>query len=230
MSAPDFSLVLPVHNQADHIADVLRSFAGVLDRLGRTWEILPVANACRDDTAEICAEVATELPQIRVLQLGEGGWGRAVRAGLATARGETLVYTNSARTTPEILTLMLAYATAHPGVALKANRRVRDSLWRRLGSVIYNLECRALFDLAVWDVNGTPKVFPRSLAKLLELQANDDMIDVEFVATCAREGYPLIEVPVLTTTRRGGTSTTNYASALRMYAGAVTLRRRLDRS
>ena len=31
---------------------------------------------------------------------------------------------------------------------MQANRRVRDSLFRRLGSVIYNLEVRALFDLA----------------------------------------------------------------------------------
>jgi glycosyltransferase involved in cell wall biosynthesis len=228
MPPPDISLVLPVHNQADHVGGVLRSFAVVLDRLGRSWEILPVANACRDDTAAICVAIAAEVPQIRVLELTEGGWGRAVKAGLAEARGDTLVYTNSARTTPEILTLMLAYATAHPDVALKANRRVRDSLWRRLGSVIYNLECRALFDLAVWDVNGTPKVFPRSLVKLLELQADDDLIDVEFVAVCARADYPLIEVPVLTTIRHGGKSTTSYASALRMYAGAVALRRRLD--
>ena len=46
---------------------------------------------------------------------------------------------------------------------MKANRKIRDNWRRRLGSLLYNLECRALFDLANWDINGTPKVFPRAL-------------------------------------------------------------------
>jgi glycosyltransferase involved in cell wall biosynthesis len=230
-SSPAVSVVLPVHNQGDHIEGVLRGFADVLERLARPWEIVVVPNACRDHTVEACAAVAADVPQVSVVDLGAaGGWGRAVKAGLRAARGETLAYTNSARTSPEILTITLAYAMAHPDVVVKANRRVRDNVWRRLGSLLYNLECRALFDLAVWDVNGTPKVFPRQYARLLELEADDDMVDAEFAAVCVREGYPIIEVPMLATTRHGGSSTTGHVSAVRMYVGAVALRRRIGRS
>lgn len=230
-SPPAVSVVLPVHNQGDHIEGVLRGFADVLGRMGRPWEIVVVPNACRDHTVQACAAVAADLPEVRVVDLGApGGWGRAVNAGLQAARGETLAYTNSARTSPEILTITLAYAMAHPDVVVKANRRVRDSVWRRFGSLIYNLECRALFDLAIWDVNGTPKVFPRNYSRLLELEADDDMFDAEFAAVCVRESYPIIEVPVLATTRHGGSSTTGYVSAIRMYVGAIALRRRITRS
>jgi hypothetical protein len=52
---------------------------------------------------------------------------------------------------------------------VKANRKIRDHWSRRLGSLLYNLECRALFDLSVWDVNGTPKVFPRSCDRAAQL-------------------------------------------------------------
>jgi hypothetical protein len=118
------------------------------------------------------------------------------------------------------------YATTYRNVVVKANRKIRDSWRRRLGSLVYNLECRALFDLPTWDINGTPKVFPRSFGKLLELEREDDLIDAEFNAICRREGYQVIEVPVLSTRRHGGTSTTNYGSALKMYWGAWQLWRK----
>jgi hypothetical protein len=110
---------------------------------------------------------------------------------------------------------------------VKATRRARDSILRRFGSVVYNLECRALLDLASWDINGTPKIFPRSFSALLELSSDDDMIDAEFLAICAREGYPVMEVPLLLTKRQGGRSTTNLRSAIAMYAGAWRLRSEL---
>jgi glycosyltransferase involved in cell wall biosynthesis len=221
------SIVLPLHDQADHVEPILRGYLAALDPLPGGYELVVVTNACHDATPEIVAGLAAEDPRVRHVDLDAGGWGRAVKAGLAAARGHRLAYTNAARTTPEILTLMLAYAIAYPEVVLKANRRVRESRRRRLGSLLYNLECRALFDLAVWDINGTPKIFPRGFEKLLELRRDDDLIDAEFNVVCRREGYPTIEVPILATERHGGRSTTGYGSALRMYLGAFELRRQL---
>ena len=131
---------------------------------------------------------------------------------------------NSARTTPEDLTLLVLYAAAHPGTVVKANRKIREHWTRRLGSLLYNLECRALFDLSSWDVNGTPKVFPRTCERLLHLQRDDDLIDAEFAAICRDAGYPMLEVPIFSFRRHGGSSTTNWRSAVRMYWGAYTLR------
>jgi hypothetical protein len=84
-----------------------------------------------------------------------------------------------------------------------------------------------LFDLPYWDVNGTPKVFHRDLSKLTELRRDDDLIDLEFNAICRAQGYPVLEVPIFSTTRRSGRSTTGIKSAWRMYAGAYRLRREL---
>jgi hypothetical protein len=186
-----------------------------------------VPNACRDRSPEICRGLADRHQPVRVVELADGGWGRAVRAGLAAASGDRLCYTNSARTQPAMLTLMLVYAAAYPNVVLKANRTIRDSFQRRVGSLLFNLECRALFDLPTLDVNGTPKVFPRSFGKLLELTRDDDLIDVEFLLVCRSEDYPLIEVPILATTRHGAESTTSYRSAVRLYTGAWRMKREL---
>ncbi len=222
---PALSIVLPVYNQADHIGGVVEGYLAVLDRLGREYEVILVPNGCRDASVAICRGLEAGHPSIRVVELESGGWGRAVKTGLAAAAGDTVCYTNSARTSPEILALILSYATAFPEVVVKANRKIRDSWQRRLGSLLYNLECRALFDLPVWDINGTPKAFPRSFAGLLALRREDDLIDAEFVAECRERDYAIVEVPVLSTVRHGGESTTNYSSALQMYTGAVRLKR-----
>ena len=219
------SVVLPAYNQADHIGDVVREFAAALDRAPFAYELILVPNGSRDATEAACKRLAAELPHVRSAPLERGGWGRAVRHGLAEARGDLLCYTNSARTAPAELTLTILYAAMHPGTVVKANRKIREHWSRRLGSLLYNLECRALFDLSVWDVNGTPKVFPRTCERLLHLTRDDDLIDAEFVRTCREAEYPMLEVPVFSSRRYGGTSTTNWRSALRMYWGAFTMRR-----
>lgn len=220
------SLVLPVHNQADHITGVVESYVNVAGRVGMDVDLILVANACTDGSPDLCRQLARRYERVHVIEQSSGGWGRAVRAGLASADGELLGYTNCARTSPEILALTLSYARAYPGVVIKANRRIRDSLFRRMGSLLYNLECRALFDLATWDVNGTPKLFPSSFDKLRELRSARDLLDAEVMLVCRQEDYPVLEVPLLATTRLGGRSTTNLRSALRMYRGAAALRLR----
>jgi glycosyltransferase involved in cell wall biosynthesis len=186
------SVVLPVRDQAGHIAEVVTEYIAALERSGMRWEIILVPNACRDESAAICARLAAEHAGVRSIVSELGGWGRAVRCGLREASGDLLSYTNSARTTAEELLLLLLYARTFPGVVVKANRKIREHWTRRLGSLAYNLECRALFDLSSWDVNGTPKVFPRAFQKLLALTRDDDLIDAEFSWICRRESYPMI--------------------------------------
>ena len=219
------SVVLPVHNQEDHIGHLVREYEIALEQLPQPHELILVVNGCRDRSLEVCQELARAFETVRVLESGRGGWGVAVKAGLVAARGDILCYTNSARTTSADLLLILLYAVAYPNVVVKANRKIRERWQRRLGSLIYNLECRSLFNLSNWDINGTPKVFPRQFEKLLSLTREDDLIDLEFIDVCRRYGYPVIEVPIFSSRGHGGSSTTNYRSALRMYWGAFTYRR-----
>lgn len=227
----DISVVLPVHNQADHIEAVLRQCLSALDTLHASSEVLAVVNGPRrDDSLEICRALSQQRPAVRVLVVEAPGWGRAVRYGLSQATGELLCYTNSARTSAMDLVALIAYGLLNADCVIKANRKIRASAWRRLGSLLYNLECRALFDLSYWDINGTPKVFPRSFSKLLELQRDDDLIDLEFNLVCRRQNYPVLEVPIFSSSiRHSGRSTTNWRSALRMYGGAVGLWRARNR-
>ena len=217
------SLILPVYNQGDHIQQIVEEYIQALNRISTPYELILVVNNSRDNSITVCQELAGKYSFVRVLESKEGGWGLAVRLGLKATQGDLICYTNSARTSPQDLQLLLLYAIANPGVIIKANRKIRENWRRRLGSLLYNLEVRALFDVPYWDINGTPKVFPRQCDQLLRLSSNDDLIDAEFNAICAHEDYHLLEVPILSTRRHGGKSTTRLKSAFRMYIGAYRL-------
>ncbi|MBV9408216.1 MAG: glycosyltransferase, partial [Candidatus Eremiobacteraeota bacterium] len=213
MSDPAFSVILPIYNQADHLESVVESYERALAAAAIDHELLLVVNGSRDTSLELAHALAERFPAVRVFHEDRGGWGRAVKRGIREARGAQLCYTNSARTTDRDLTLLLLYARAFPDTVVKANRKIRDSWHRRIGSLLYNVECRTLFDLSCWDVNGTPKIFPRQFDALLTLERDDDLIDVEFDALCRRHNYPMIEVPIFSSRRHGARSTTTLRSA-----------------
>ncbi|MEZ4489179.1 MAG: hypothetical protein R3F51_16465 [Cyanobacteriota/Melainabacteria group bacterium] len=54
----------------------------------------------------------------------------------------------------------MLYAIAYPDVVVKAIARSETTGCVDWAPFSYNLEARALFDLPVWDINGTPKIFP----------------------------------------------------------------------
>ena len=217
------SVVLPIHRQADHLAEMVRSYESTLSQLGVPFELILVINGAQDPSLAVARELESTSRGIRVLATETARWGHGVKLGLEAARGDLLCYTNSARTSGEDLALVLLYAMAYPGVVIKVNRRIREKLSRRLGSLLYNLECRVLFDLSCWDLNGTPKAFPRACDKLLALERDDDLIDLEFNIVCRRESYRMLEVPILSNRRHGGQSTTNLRTAWRLYWGALWL-------
>jgi hypothetical protein len=119
---------------------------------------------------------------------------------------------------------ILELALAGRENVVKATRLIRESWMRRLGSTLYNIQFRLLFRYPVWDVNGTPKVLPRSVFETIPITRDDDLIDAEIIANCSKYKVRVIEVPVRMTARLSGRSTTNVMSALRMFKGLYKLR------
>ena len=227
-SKPEISVVLPVYNQADHIEKIVRGYLAVFESLRHPTEFILVVNGNRDGSLEHCRRLEKDAPGVIAIHNEKPGWGLAVRTGLNAAKGQILCYTNSARTSPHILAMHIMLATANPGWVIKANRKLRHPFVRKFGSVLYNLQCRYLFDLPAWDVNGTPKVFSREQFAKLGLEEDGDLVDVEFIVKCRDNGFRILEAPIVSPIRHGNASTTNYGSAVKMYWGAFRLWRRLN--
>lgn len=222
---PVYSIILPIYKQADHVKQLFKNYANTLSKLEDSYEVHFVVNGPDDGAYEILQKLATDKPNYHIHKITQKGWGAAVAFGLKIASGDFICYTNSARTQMSDLLLMLKYAKVNDKTVVKATRISRDSLVRKIGSLLYNLEVRFLFHVAVFDVNGTPKVLPKRVVKELNLVSTGDTIDAEIIARCGKLEIPVIEIPVKITTRLGGASTTNFVSAYKMYKGVAELKK-----
>lgn len=211
------SIILPVRNQADHIARVVAQHHEQLLQLPVEFELLLVPNGCSDESELICLALSEQLPFVRTVVGSGSGWGRAVNTGLREAHGDLLCYASSARISSIDLLRHIEFALQSPNAVVKARRLSQDSGFRTAGSSLYNWLCRSLFGVSTWDVNGTPKSFPKSFGKLLELSESGYLVDVEFNVTCKKNDYPIVELPIANTDRHGGVSTTSINTALGLF-------------
>src|SRR5579872_5557867 len=119
------SIILPIHNQADHVHVVVAEYRAALADLSVPWEILLIENGSRDKSAADCNELAARHPEVLAFHTDTAGWGSAVRMGLAAARGEFLCYANAARTRGEDLRRVVDEGLRGPERVIKAVRRHR---------------------------------------------------------------------------------------------------------
>lgn len=208
-------------NQSEHIFRVLGNFAARLERENIRYEIIPVVNASHDPSMAECLRAQLANAAIRPFEERAGGFGLAIRRGLRESNGEFICYANSARTSADDLATSIRFALRNPEYVIKAVRLSYDSIFRRAGSIGFNILCRSLFNLHCWDMNGTPKVFSRRFERLLQLTQDDSMVDTEFNAICQLYDYPLVELTLPVTPRHSGKSSTNIRTAIDLYSGAL---------
>lgn len=221
------SVILPLYKQEEQLPGLIAAYTSALNNCPEQWELILVLNGEIHNTLEILKPLVRDNKNIKYFHLEKSGWGRAVKKGLAEASGDFVCYTNSARTNVDDLMLMFRYAKVNDNAVVKATRVVRESFFRWLGSAIYNFENRFLFNTPVWDVNGTPKIFPSKILKQFEIVSDDDLIDAEIMVKCFRRNVPIIEIPVVNHKRISGKSTTNIISALKMYRGLLKLKNKI---
>jgi glycosyltransferase involved in cell wall biosynthesis len=88
---PDFSVVLPAHNEAGNIAPMMAALRDVLAPLGR-FEFVYIDDGSSDGTLAALRAAAAADPTVRYLSLTRNfGHEAALRAGLCYARGRAVI-------------------------------------------------------------------------------------------------------------------------------------------
>ncbi len=224
-----FSIILPIYHQKLQIGKIIKDYSLELNKLKESYELLLIINGGDKESFDEAEKIAVRFSNVRVIYLKDMGWGNAVLKGIKNAEGKYICYTNSARTRVTDLSAILKLARKNPGIVIKATRILRAGFLRKLGSTLYNIECRLLLKVSVWDINGTPKVLPRNVINNLHLVSKDDLIDAELIAKCMHAGIQILEFPVLFPPRLTGKSTTNYLSAIKMYIGVFGIKKKLQK-
>src|SRR4051812_6429602 len=86
------SLVVPVLNEEEVLADTYATLVELLDRLGRPYEVIVVDNGSTDSTPGIAAELCARDHRWRYLRLSRNfGYQNSITAGMLAAQGEAIL-------------------------------------------------------------------------------------------------------------------------------------------
>ncbi len=188
-SAPDISVVVPVHDESGAAVPLAREIAEAF--MGRSFEMIFVDDASRDATLAELKAVMPELPMLRVLAHGSNaGQSRAVRTGVLAARGAVIVTLDGDGQNPPIDAprLVDALLAAPADVALVGGRRAKrqDSTAKRQASLWANRIRKRLLDDDADDTGCGLKAFRRDVFLRLPYF---DHIHRYLPALVIREGY-----------------------------------------
>ena len=186
---PDISIVVPVHNEQGAAGSLAREIAAAF--AGRSYEMVFVDDASRDDTLAELRGLMAELPALRVLSHGSNaGQSRAVRTGVLAARAPIVVTLdgdgqNPPADAPKLADLLAASPST---VALVGGRRAKrqDSEAKRQASLWANRIRKKLLDDDADDTGCGLKAFRRDVFLRLPYF---DHIHRYMPALMIREGY-----------------------------------------
>lgn len=196
---PLFSVVVPVHNEAEFVQTGMEGILAALHEVGETFELIVVENGSSDTTADLARKAGAGEP-VSVLTLDRPDYGSAMREGFLRARGRWIVNFDIDYFSASFLRNVLA--SSHADVVIGSKRdpgsQDRRSFTRRLATRIFNLLLRLLFGSRVSDTHGM-KAFRREVVDRIvpQVEARQDLFDTELVVRAERAGYRIVEVPVV---------------------------------
>lgn len=137
--ALEFSVVVPVHNEAENVGQLISEIAAALD--GRAFEMVFVDDASTDDTRAVLADLKVQYPQLRVLgHRKNAGQSRAIRSGIMAARAPVIgTLDGDGQNDPADLPALYRKLTrddAPADLRMVMGRRAdrKDSAWKKFGS------------------------------------------------------------------------------------------------
>ena len=158
-SAPQLSVVVPIHDEAESLPLLYRELTEVLKDAGGGVEFVLVDDGSTDGSLDILRSLAREDPRVRVLALdGNHGQSAALAAGFEAVRGElTVMLDADLQNDPADIPRMLARMDEADVVnGVRVDRH--DSFVRRISSRIGNGFRNWMTDESVTDVGCSLRV------------------------------------------------------------------------
>ncbi|MBL8819004.1 MAG: glycosyltransferase family 2 protein [Planctomyces sp.] len=223
--APLLSVVIPAHNEADHLRALVPETAAVLAS-SLDFEIVVVDDASTDRTPEVLRDLQQSIPFLSIVRhRKQCGQSTALMTGIDAARGRIIATMDGdAQNDPADLIHMLdrymSCLSNEGASAVICGHRVhrRDSKWRKVSSRIANKIRSVILRDATPDSGCGIKLFSRE--EFLRLPRFDHMHRF-LPALFRRDGCRIVSVPVRHRPRLSGRS--HYGTIGRTLAGIVDM-------
>jgi dolichyl-phosphate beta-glucosyltransferase len=201
------SLILPAYNEARRLPASLARCAEYLRGRGLAAEIIVADDGSTDGTAAAYAAAVADLPRAqlryRYLELAHAGKGSAVRAGVAAAAGDPIVFLDADLTIPvETVDTFLRALQDGADIAV-ASRYVPGAVvdrpwWRVAMGTAYRACVHLIVPIDVRDTQCGGKMYTAEAAKDLFARSRlaGFAFDAEVLFLARRRGYRVLEIPV----------------------------------
>ena len=167
---PVLSVVIPVYNEEDGLAQLFARLYPALDQLGVRYEVVFVNDGSRDRSPGILAEQFDRRPDVTRVILFNGNFGqhRAILAGFAHCRGERIVTLDADLQNPpeDIATLLAKMDEGHDYVG-SIRRQRHDVAWRKWASKAMNRLRAKLTRIDITDQGCMLRAYSRNIVSLI---------------------------------------------------------------
>ena len=209
--SPELSIVLPVYNEGEHVAPVLRGLsAGV-----RTpHELVVVYDFDEDTTVPVVARLVAEIPGLRAIRndLGRGVL-NAMKAGVAaTTAPYVLISMADGSDEPASVDPMMDLARDGADIVagsryMRGGRQLGGPLLKRLMSRAAGLSLHWFAGVATHDATSNFKLYSRRFLDSVTIESNAGFeLALELTVKATLAGRPVAEVPTTWRDRTAGTS------------------------
>ena len=168
-SDPWLSVVVPVFNEEENLAELHRRLSVALGSLDRTYELLLVNDGSRDRSLELLRELAAADPRVVVIDFNRNyGQHAAVFAGFEASRGEIVVTLDAdLQNPPEEVPKLVAKMEEGYDVVGSVRVARQDTLFRRLASRLVNRITAAATGVELSDYGCMLRAYRRQVVKTL---------------------------------------------------------------
>ncbi|WP_456473193.1 glycosyltransferase family 2 protein [Desulfolithobacter sp.] len=214
------SVVLPVHNEAENIEELIREIQAT--NLEYPCEIITVDDASNDDTRTILRNLQKNIPELIVLEHKENyGQSAALATGIYNARGEIIVTLdgdgqNNPADIPKLVSRLLEQQPPELQMVAGFRRKRNDSRWRIVSSRLANTVRSYLLGDGTPDTGCGLKVFYKSTFERLPFF---DHMHRFLPALVQIRGGQVVSLEVSHRPRKHGAS--HYGTMNRFLAGIV---------
>lgn len=199
---PEISIVIPVYNEEAILHAAVVDLRERLAPLAWRYEIVLAENGSRDRTADVAAQLERKYPEVRSLHVPEPNYGRALKAGILSARGRFVLCDEidlcDVDFQSHAVTLLRAGGVDMViGSKLIGGARDERPLLRHAASVAYTGLLRLLVGFRGTDTHGLKGMVRERLLPVVQAcELERDVFASELVVRAYRSELGIVEVPV----------------------------------
>ena len=226
---PRLTFFFPAYNEEENIERTVERALAEIGPLVPSIEVLAIDDGSTDRTPELADGLAAADPRVRVFHQPNRGYGGALQAGFANARGELICFSDGdlqfdLREMSRLLDRLADTARPVDGVIGYRMRR-RDPFHRIFIAKTYSAIVLVAFGLRVRDIDCAMKLFRRELFDGLRLDADGPFLSAELLIKLRARGVRLAQVGVHHYPRAAGQNTgASFGKILRTFGDLAKLR------